>query len=397
MLIEFSVDNFRSFEGTETFSMVPDTKYRKHLIGKETRFKLLPSAVFYGANASGKSNFLKAFDFMRQIVLNRCNVHNSTDHLFYDPFLLSDDTENSSSSFQVIFVLNDVKYRYGFDADETTVYSEWLFEDIKGQEAKLFFRDKSTNTFYVNPDRFKEGKNLKCLDNWLFLWKCDLEAGPKSKAIMKWFYDVNLLDGMKSSRYTDFTKYKMENNDYRSLIENKIHKADLSIESFELEKDENGKIHIKSLHKKFNAAGEFIGNKHFDFEERESLGSQKFLFILSPIIDTLENGKILLIDEFDASLHPLICAELVKMFNNPELNKNNAQLIFTSHDTNLLNADIFDYCQIWFAEKDCVGRTHIKSLSSYFGVNKRKKIDEQYLKGIFGAIPNVDDFSEEIG
>jgi len=150
------------------------------------------------------------------------------------------------------------------------------------------------------------------------------------------------------------------------------------------------------MHNKFNSDGKQIGTTFFDLENQESLGTQKFLFVLSPIIDTLENGRILIIDEFDASLHPLISAELVKMFNDPQINKNNAQLIFTSHDTNLLGMDIFDYCQIWFAEKDNIEQTHIKSLSSYLGVNKRKKIDEQYLKGIFGAIPNIINFSSEL-
>lgn len=396
MLIQFTVDNYRSIGNTEYFSMIPDTKYKRHLIGENTRFKLLPSAVFYGANASGKSNFLKAFAFMQDIVLNRCKVNLSSDFLWHDPFLLSDETESSSSSFEIIFVVNDVKYRYGFDADQKNVYSEWLFADSKGQEAKLFFRDAATNTFYVNPEKFKEGKNLKCLNNWLFLWKCNQEDGPISKEIINWFFNVNFLDGMHPSSYTNYTKWKMKNPAYRSLIEKNICRADLSIKQLELEFKKELGDRIKSMHNKFNSDGKQIGTTFFDLENQESLGTQKFLFVLSPIIDTLENGRILIIDEFDASLHPLISAELVKMFNDPQINKNNAQLIFTSHDTNLLGMDIFDYCQIWFAEKDNIEQTHIKSLSSYLGVNKRKKIDEQYLKGIFGAIPNIINFSSEL-
>lgn len=393
MLIQLSVDNFRSFGSTETFSMVPDVKYKGHLVGNDSRYHLLPSAVFYGANASGKSNFLKAFSFMQSAVLNRSRVSLSTDPFLHDPFLLSKETEDASSSFEIVFVAKGVKYRYGFDADRTMVYSEWLFADSKGQEAKLFFRDVPSNTFYINPTKFKEGKNLKCLPNWLFLWKCNQENGPISKIIMEWFANINILDGMVPSFYTNYTKAKMNDPAYLSAYVEHVRRADLSIEQIQLDKKSGDRI--TTLHKKFGPDGQAVGERIFDLIQQESLGTQKFLFVLAPIIDTLENGRILLIDEFDASLHPLLSAELVKMFNDPSINTNNAQLVFTSHDTNLLGMDLFDYCQIWFAEKDASEQTHIKSLSSYLGVNKRKKIDEQYLRGVFGAIPNIVDFLDK--
>lgn len=395
MLVQFTVDNFRSFGGTEVFSMVPDTKYKGFRIGGEGRFKLLPSSVFYGANASGKSNFLRALSFMKGIVLNHCNVKQSTDFLWHDPFLLSEDTEGASSSFEVVFIVNGVKYRYGFDADRTTVYSEWLFADTKGQEARLFYRDVASDTFYVNPDKFKEGKNLKCLPNWLFLWKCDQENGEISKQILAWFNNLNRLDGMNPSDYVSYTKNQMLNQQNLAAIENIVRRADLSIENVKPDFDENKNLRIITVHKKLKANGEIAGTRPFDLDFQESEGTKKFFSISAPLLDTLVNGRILLIDELDASLHPLLSAELVSMFNDPNVNRNNAQLIFTSHDTNLLGMSIFENCQIWFAEKDSNQQTHINSLSNYLGVNKRKKVDEQYLQGVFGAIPNILSFVDD--
>lgn len=393
MLIQFTVDNFRSLGATETFSMVPDKKYTGTRIGSSGRFQLLPSVVFYGANASGKSNVLRALSFMKAIVLNRCKVNLSTDHLWHDPFLLSTETENASTSFEVIFALNDVKYRYGFDIDRTTVYSEWLFADTKGQEAKLFFRDVESDTFYVNSEKFKEGKGLKCLSNWLFLWKCNQEDGEISKQILSWFSNLNFIDGTTPNEYKDYTINQMRNPNIHAVVEKIIRGADLSIKNVQLRTDNESKIHIKTIHDKWNENGDVDGYQDFDMDFHESLGTKKFFSISAPILDTLANGRILLIDELDSSLHPLLSARLVKLFNDPHINVNNAQLVFTSHDTNLLAAGLFENCQIWFTEKDQYMRTHIQSLSSYLGVNKRKGVEEQYLQGVFGAIPNIQDFS----
>ena len=389
MLVQFTVDNYRSIGGTASFSMMPDSKYKGHLVGND-RFKLLPSSVFFGANASGKSNFLKALWFMKSIVLNRCDVKQSTDLLWHDPFLLSQETENASSSFEVIFVFEGVKYRYGFDADRTTVYSEWLFADTKGQEAKLFYRDAEKDIFYINPDKFKEGKNLKCLPNWLFIWKCDQENGQTSKKILEWFNNLNSLDGMSPNNYTNYTKSRMQEERYRQAIENIVKRADLSIENVVYDNNEDPSHRIKTIHSILDKAGKVVGNRAFDLDFQESLGTRNFFSISAPILDSLQNGKILVIDELDASLHPLLSAELVRLFSNPLINKNNAQLIFATHDTNLLGLDLFEPCQIWFAEKDENKQTRICSLANYKGVNKRKKFDVQYLQGLFGAIPYID-------
>lgn len=420
MLIQFTIDNYRSIKNTLTFSMVSGRK-NKEFCFEERNLRLLPSAVLYGANASGKSNILMAFRFMRSMVLNSHKVVQSTDTLLHDPFRLSSETEVASSSFEAVFLQKGVKYRYGFEADATTVYSEWLFADTNGKEAKLFFRDAKDDEFYVNPEKFKEGKGLKVLPNSLFIWKCDQEGGSVSREILDWFKKVKYLDGMKSSKYLTYTFNKMYDADFRAEIVKLVKSADLGIQDINVEKSEvpasavidglplpdNVKeaikssasplteIGIKTVHGKTDASGHVSGTSEFDLQSMESKGTQKFFCLSAPFLETLRNGGVLIVDELDASLHPMLTMALVSLFAQRSLNKNNAQLIFATHDTNLLRMSMFDRSQIWFVEKDLVEGTHVASLSEYKNVRATADIGKMYIQGKFGAVPYVGDFFKE--
>ena len=153
MLLQFSVSNYRSIKDTITLSMLSSSENENSF--KIKKYNLLNSAVIYGANASGKSNLLRAMGFMGRIVLNKTKVIQSTDTLPHDPFRLNSSTKDASSTFEIVFFIDEIKYRYGFELDNTTVYAEWLYADEKGKESKLFYRD-SEEEEYVNP-KFKEG------------------------------------------------------------------------------------------------------------------------------------------------------------------------------------------------------------------------------------------------
>jgi len=420
MLIQFTINNYRSIKDTLTFSMVSGRK-NKGFCFKERNLKLLPSAVLYGANASGKSNILMAFRFMRSMVLNSHKVVQSTDTLLHDPFLLSSETEDSSSSFEVVFLQKGVKYRYGFEADATTVYSEWLFADTNGKEAKLFSRDAKDDEFYVNQEKFKEGKGLKVLPNSLFIWKCDQEGGPVSKEILDWFKKVKYLDGMKSSKYLTYSFNKMYDADFRAEIVKLVKAADLGIQDINVEKKEVPassliddlslpsklkeaimsstsplmEIGIRTVHGKTDAEGRIFGTSEFDLQSKESKGTQKFFCLSAPFIETLKNGGVLVVDELDASLHPMLTMALASLFGQKNINTSNAQLIFATHDTNLLRMSLFDRSQIWFVEKDPIEGTHVASLSEYKDVRATADIGKMYIQGKFGAIPYVGDFFKE--
>jgi len=424
MILQFKVNNFRSIKDTVTFSINTGGEKVAPNSFSCRGYNLLKSAVIYGANASGKSNVLKAMGFMREVVLNVTKVTQSTDKLPHTPFRLNTETEHASSTFEIIFLKDNNKYRYGFEMDNSTVFSEWLFIDEKGREARLFERDIESELFYVNKQRFKEGVRVKVLDNQLFIWKCDQEKGSISGTILQWFHDFNFIDGLENKRYFHFALDQMKNTSVKAEMLDLLQKADLGIDGMTIEEQEipfekleniplplEVRQHLleekkglkstalKTNHKKFDSENHLVGMEPFDLTSDESQGTQKFFSLSAPILDTLREGKILLIDELDASLHPKLTEAFVRLFHNPDINKHNAQLIFTTHDTNLLSIpELFDREQIWFTEKDQYGSTDLYSLLEFRKNNSGKDIrysdnlEKHYLQGQYGATPYLGDF-----
>ena len=422
MLLQFSVNNYKSIKDTITFSMATSSKDEGNSfnIGK---YELLKSAIIYGANASGKSNFLKAMAFMGKIVLNKNKVIQSTDTLEHFPFKLNTDTQNSSSTFEIVCFINNIKYRYGFEMDDTTVYAEWLYADEKGKESKLFYRDAEEDD-YINPNKFKEGyksfnkKELKINvpKNQLFIWKCDQNDGEVSKSILGWFNRFNLIDGMEHDGYIGFAMEQMENEDFKNEIVNLVKTADIGIEDIILEKEkvpseffeemsipsdlkekilEGGglqRILLNTYHKQYDENDNEVGKIIFELDEEESKGTRKFFKMSAPILNTLREGKVLIIDELDASLHPMLTRHLIKLFHNEKINTTNAQLIFATHDTNMLTPIMFRRDQIWLTEKDKFGATDIYSLAQLKDVIKNENFEKQYIQGKYGAIPYLGKF-----
>ncbi len=422
MLVEFNVNNFKSIRNSVKFSMLTSTKDIGNTFDIRD-YKLLSSAIIYGANASGKSNFLRALAFMGSFVLNKFKILQSIDKLPHEPFKLCSDTEDTSSFFEIVFFINDIKYRYGFEMDSHTIYSEWLFADEKGKEAKLFFRDIDEDD-YVNPNRFKEGyqffdkknQKIKIAKNQLFIWKCDQEDGEISKSILKWFNNFNMIDGMDHQGYINFTMKKMEDENFKNKIVQLVKTADIDINDISIEEDDvpldvieklpmpnslkkeilnDGglkSIVINTKHKKYDSDGNVIGEVIFELDKEESKGTRKFFAMSAPIIDTLQNGKILIIDELDASLHPILTQHLIQLFHDKNINSKNAQLVFATHDTNLLKPHIFRRDQIWLTEKDKYGSTDLYSLAQFKGVRAKEDFEKQYIQGKYGAIPYLGKF-----
>ncbi|MCG3692717.1 AAA family ATPase [Aliarcobacter butzleri] len=422
MLLQFSVSNYRSIKDKITFSMLSSSKNENTF--KIKKYNLLNSAVIYGANASGKSNLLRAMAFMGRIVLNKTKVIQSTDTLPHDPFRLNSSTQDASSIFEIVFFIDEIKYRYGFELDNTTVYSEWLYADEKGKEAKLFYRDADDEE-YVNSQKFKEGypffdnskSKIKISSNQLFIWKCDREDdGIISKSILKWFNRFNLIDGLDHGGYISYTMKKMEDLNFKNEMIKLVKTADIGIEDITIEEEDvpldmieklslpasikeeilkDGglkSVSINTYHKKFDKDNNEIGNEIFELDDEESVGTRKFFKMSAPILNTLQEGKILIIDELDASLHPMLTKHLIKLFNDKNINTKNAQLIFATHDTNLLKPQIFKRDQIWFTEKDKYGSTTLYSILEIKGVRANDDFEKQYIQGKYGAVPYLGKF-----
>ncbi len=421
MLLQFSVNNFRSIKDTVVFSMATASKDSGNSF-KFRKYELLTSAVLYGANASGKSNILQAMTFMRRVVLNKIKVIQSTDTLPHDPFRLNTSTQNASSTFEIVCFIGDVKFRYGFEADETTVYSEWLYADEKGSEAKLFYRDIEDEE-YVNPV-FKEGyiffdkkaSKINISKNQLFIWKCDQNDGSISKSILNWFNNFNLIDGLDHTGYSNYTMKKMEDSKFKNEIVKLVKTADIGIDDIALQEEEVStdffekmplpeelkkqivgdggliQVSVNTYHTKYDENNSAVGKEIFELDDEESLGTRKFFKMSAPILNTIEEGKVLIIDELDASLHPLLTMHLIRLFNDKNINTKNAQLIFATHDTNLLKPHIFRRDQIWFTEKDKYGSTHLYSLAEFKNVRQKEDFEKQYIQGKYGAVPYLGKF-----
>jgi uncharacterized protein len=394
MLIEFSVGNYKSFRDVETFSMVATKiKAKDSEVDENNTFKidddlsLLKSAAIYGANASGKSNFAKALNFMRNFAIESSRGTQSSDLIPVEEFRLDSSNFGKPSFFEIVFLLNEKQYRYGFEVNSQEVISEWLFYVPTVKEVKLFERRNGKIT--PSSTQFKEGKGLadKTRKNALFLSVAAQFNGLVSQTILRWFSDFNLISGLEDVN-RKVTANFIQTGLHKDEIITFIKRLDLGINDIEIEENK-----IWTFHKKYNEEGKQSGSEVFFMDFHESEGTNKLFSLAGPLMDTLQRGQILLIDEFDARLHPLITREIIKLFNSNATNSKNAQIIFTTHDTNLLTNKLFRRDQIWFAEKDRTEATHLHSLAEY-KVRNDASFENDYIQGRYGAIPFIGDLKQ---
>lgn len=416
MLIEFTVGNFRSFKEPVTLSMVaakikardPNVNENNTIV-IDDKLTLLTSAAVYGANASGKSNLIRALEFMRRFVLTSANESQSGKPIGVEPFQFSTETDAEPSFFEVVFLHDGTKYRYGFEANSKHIISEWLFSVPSTKEATLFLREEKV----IKPTaKFREGKGLesKTRSNALFLSVVAQLNGQIAQTILKWFQQIGLVSGLNDMAYRAYTIAQVIEGKYKSEIIQLVKSLDVGIDEIEglkLDKttfaipsdlpEEVRALFLKSIeagdlltvqtkHTKFNARGQPVETIVFDMDQKESHGTQKLFYLAGPIVDALSEGKVLIIDEMEARLHPLINQKLIQLFNSKKTNPKHAQLIFTTHDTNLLSNKLFRRDQIWFVEKDRIGGSHLYSLAE-IKVRNDASFEDDYLKGRYGSIP----------
>jgi hypothetical protein len=401
MLINFTVGNFRSFKDKKTLSLEATSisELKERVISKG-RYKLLPSAVIYGANSSGKSNFINA-SLKFNTLLFKSAQFNSTEELGIEPFLLNPKTEKEPSFFEIEFFLENDIYRYGFTVDNKRVYEEWLYEkkEGKGRERCLFIRTEEG----IGVEKyFKEGEGLedKTRDNALFLSVVNTFNGSIAKKI---FYKLNSMISLSGLEHDVLNKitnsFIAENKSFKKDISDFLSKFDLGFQDFEIpdDKDLANKIKAYTTHNKYDDNGKIIGSVKLNMIQNESSGTNKLFDFISVIYGVLNVMRgVLFIDELDAKLHPLITRKIIDLFNNPESNPQNSQLIFATHDTNLLSTKIFRRDQIWFTEKDNAEATDLYSLVEFkesdgTKVRKDRSLEKDYINGRYGAIPYIKD------
>ncbi len=418
MLVKFKVKNFKSFKDLTEFSM-ESTKLKKMKNSNAfeiNNISLLKSAVIYGANASGKSSLLDAMETMKHIVQNSLSIE-KTKKYFHQSFFLNIDTEMKETYFEKEFILKEIMYRYGFEiAKDATIVKEWLYQkklQPKARENKLF--ERNLQKIELGP-LYKEGKQIedKTRDNALFLSVVAQFNGEISESILDWFGKFNILSSINNEVFKHYSFDKLEDIEFKNKIVKFIKSADLNIYDIrkknitfeELKKDNNeleklpdfvlnelkekGLSTIETTHMQYNSDNSFRQFKSFDLSF-ESDGTQKLLALAAPILETLTEGTVLIIDELDSSMHTELVKAIVKLFNSKENNPNNAQLIFTTHDTNLLSQELFRRDQIWFVKKNIYGASELYSLVEYGKGTARNDLilEKNYLDGKFGAKPYI--------
>ncbi len=430
-LLRFTAQNYRSICNQHSIVLTPRnniTDQPKANIATNGNTKYLKTIVIYGANSSGKSNWVRAINQMCRMV-RRSNKRDPGEPLPYEPFKLDETSSSAPTLFEAEFLIEEEHFRYGFSYDKTNIYSEWLCKILSSEkEQNLFLRD--LDGIGVDATLFPEGIDKETLttDNRLFMPLVAQMNGTISKSILGFFFGkINTLSGLDTDGLEEITKEMLKDQKpgvdkmksfflrtqlgfsdvaiRKSKFEGANYPADIPDEAKKLLDALNSNyigeevLRVESMHGIYDADGTLIEKKSFDFDDMESSGTQKLFQLSGPIFDTLEQGNILVIDELDAKMHPLLSQELVRLFNNPESNPLGAQLIFTTHDTNLLSAGLLRRDQIWFTEKDSQERTDLycmMQLKLPDGTTPRRdgNIERNYIQGRYGAIPYIKPYND---
>jgi len=428
MLVQFTLKNYKSFKEEATLSMVAsnydkDTREEENIF-KDGKFKLrlLKSAVVYGANASGKSNLLDAFAFFRSFLLSSSKDSQREEKIAVSPFLLNTESEKAPCEFEVVFIHNEVQYRYGFEASENKIHTEWLFQKLKVKEVALFYREEEGVTFHQR--LFAKGKRVfnegLLRNNALLLSVAAQFNDDIAGNILEWFKSVHVISGLHGFEHKSLSLNMLEHKADKAKIINLLKAADLGVQDLQLQRrnigefakalpdavkaalliemnrDGNAQVaEVLASHRKYNELGEPVGEHYLDMDKEESSGTQKLFEISGTIINVLENGSTLIIDELDAKLHPNLVEHIIKLFNSNSVNKHNAQLVFNTHNTNLLSGNLFRRDQVWFTEKDRYGRSQLYSLADFKSsqVKKQDPFESNYVKGKYGGIPYLEGFA----
>ena len=411
ILLRFTVENFRSIATKKTISFVPLSikDGPRTNIAQCNTTKYLKTAAIYGANSSGKSNLIRAIGAMRKIVRSSVQI-NETDTLLYNPFALNKLTSAAPTKYEIEFITDNTHYIYGFSNDEHRICEEWLIRVGNSRKATpLFIR--TLDGIGIDENLFEEGKNLEVRtnNNRLFISVVGQLGGQISNSVIAFFdTNLNIISGLDTDSYRIHSEVILEQNHLiRNNIRSFFNKIQLGFSDIitkehdfdisdipsdlpkglkeKLVKNLTGKkqIEVFSIHGIYDDNGVRVADYSFKFDKMESEGTKKLFDLAGPIFDTLDRGTILIIDELDAKMHPLISQEIVSLFNDPQRNIHNAQLIFTTHDTNLLSARLLRRDQIWFTEKDDLERTDVYNMMQILLPDGSKP------RGRYGAIPYI--------
>lgn len=412
MLVEFRVRNFCSLRDEQVLSLVASAdKSLQETNTRETGLKAVPrllrSAVIYGANASGKSNLIKALRYMRDVVLDSATKVKPGQRFTVKPFVLNAQTAQEPVEFEVSFLLDGVRYQYGFAMTAERIVSEHLLVYKAFKPQRWFVRHVDE---FTGKDVYEFGTGLKgskslwegaTRTNALFLSTAVQLNSEDLRPVFEWF-ERGLVIAHEDGLLNPQASFRMLMDEAgRRKICSFLASADISISDIRLEKKRAnrqprmedmdaaqpplGREEAEELRLTFHHATP-QGKAEFEWEE-ESSGTRRLLLLAGPVLNILQQGQTLIIDELDASLHTLLLREIVRLFHDPAGSPNGAQLIFTTHDTSLLDAPgLFRRDQVWFVEKDAEQASSLVALLE-FSPRKNEALERGYLMGRYGGVP----------
>lgn len=409
MLIQFRFQNFKSFRDDTIldFSATKITEHSDHVIqhGNE---KILPASAIFGANASGKSNAVEALRFMATYVIQSFmyggdGEKEKIEKLKCTPFLFDAASLDAESSFEVFFTKGDEQdckiYNYGFTLNSDGVIEEWLNTKAKSMQniKKIFYRNAVENKLELEriPKKMQENLRLSLEKETLI---SSLGAKLKIdilKTVRDWFYYLNFTD-FSGPMENAWLSRQLPSGFYEKQVQKNVisylSAFDSSIIDFRVEDDENGEfVKVEAIHKKKGGGIAVLPL------EQESSGTLKMFALYPDLQDTLENGSVLVIDELNARLHPLLVRSFLLTFLNPQINTNHAQILFTTHDAWQLSNHLLRRDEIWFVEKNDEGVSSLYSLADFEDnggakIRKDENYEKNYLLGKYGAIPSLKHF-----
>jgi AAA15 family ATPase/GTPase len=370
--------------------------------------QLLRSAAVYGPNAAGKTNLMRALQFMQGMVINSASL-SQTPQSRYDPFKFASTTRAAPSRFEVAFIQNNTRYEYGFSSGPERVDQEWLIEYPMGRGRKIFdraYNDKTNLYAWSFSSHFKGNRAIwrdSTRPNALFLSTAIQLNSTYLLPVFEWFQKRLVVIAGGTTLNPFLTLKLLEQPDGKRRLLPFLHEADFGIADLEIQREPipagavivspNSIIEQSGEGKSANLvrvsfshwSKDVEGGVALDFSE-ESTGTQVLFRSAGAWLNVFANGEILLVDEIDTSLHPLLTRFLIERFHSNVTNPNNAQLIFSTHNTSLLAPELFRRDQIWFVEKERIGESKLFPLIE-FSPRNNEHIERWYLRGKYGALP----------
>ncbi len=424
MLLRFSAKNYLSVADADEISLVASS-----LKGPEcsllsipgTDLSALPSAIIYGANASGKTNFLKAFSFLRNAILQSHTRGNPEGGVPRIPFRLDPARAEETSSLEAEFVVEGVRLQYGFECNDDAFVAEWLYAYPEGKRRRMFERTGNEVEF---GSHFKGPKKILVelmRPNSLFISTATQNDHEELSKIVAFFRRTRLSMNVAVAKELINNTFKKDQVDERTIeFLKSIGTGITGFRQTEVEIPESVRMLTKEFatiarkhmgdnvvveddtsDRSMDVAIEFAhtgmtGELCYLGLERESSGTRRLVLMMNTVFKALDEGNLVIIDELDASLHTFAAAQILELFENPKINQNGAQLVATTHDTNLLSLSKLRRDQIWFCEKDRAGASHLFPLSDIKS-RPTDNFEQGYLEGRYGAIPYSGDLVAMFG